>query len=290
MSTMLFVAIIVVVTILAIAVAPWLCWWWRWRNDEGDNPIEFQPVKTDRCIIAHATGGHRSGQYPNARECLDDWYAKGVRRFEFDLHWTLDGHLVGLHDWGPTFRRWFDPSTLPLAWKIASPLIRHRGLPLPVFRKLAMRGGLTPIDCRILNDWLCDHPDAWLVTDIKQDNPNALRHLAEVFGPLKSRIVAQVFCVEEIVLARELGYGRIGWANYVPRLPIEQLPGLLKDQSVDLVVLNRKTIRNPSTRPHLQTLRGQGCDVWLFTVNDPEELATLPDSVNGIITDRLLPG
>lgn len=289
MSDMLSMSIIAALFILAIALSPWLYWWWSWRDDRDMKPIEFHAVSTDRRIIAHATGGHRLGNYPNARECLDEWYAQGVRWFEFDLHWTEDGHLIGLHDWGPTLRRWFDPATLPITWKLASPLIRYRGLPLPVFRSLTMRGKLTPIDPDILKDWLANHPDAWLVTDIKHNNPAALRRLAEVFGPLTQQVLAQVFSVEEISLARDLGYGRIGWANYVPKLPIERLPALLQDQPVDLVVLNRKTIRDPATWPHLQTLRDQGRDLWLFTVNDPEELTALPDSVNGIITDRLLP-
>jgi len=275
--------------IVAAAFLPWLAWWWRWPDRSGVEHIVFEPVATDRLIIAHATGGSELGSYPNAIECLNDWYAKGIRWFEFDLHWTRDGHLVGLHDWGPTFRRWFDPAGLPLSWKLAAPLIRHQGLPLTTFQKLSMRGELTPIDPGLLSDWLADHDDAWLVTDIKTRNDIALEKLAEIFGPLRTRVLAQVFSTAEITLARELGYGRIGWANYVPKRPIAELPGLLEDQPIDLVVLNRKTIRDPATWSDLARLRSMGLDLWLFTVNDAEELAALPDSVNGIITDRLLP-
>jgi glycerophosphoryl diester phosphodiesterase len=289
MWIMFLVISILATLILAAAFLPWLTWWWRWSDRSADERIKFLAVETERLIVAHATGGSKLGSYPNAIQCLDDWYASGVRWFEFDLHWTRDGHLVGLHDWGPTFRRWFDPGGLPLKWKLAAPLIRHRGLPLATFQALHMRADLTPIDPDALKDWLARHHDAWLVTDIKHNNPAALHRLAEVFGPLTQQVLAQVFSVEEISLARDLGYGRIGWANYVPKLPIERLPALLQDQPVDLVVLNRKTIRDPATWPELSRIRSMGMDLWLFTINDPEELATLPDSVNGIITDRLLP-
>lgn len=289
MWTMFSALSILAALILIVAFVPWLAWWWRWVERSAGERIEFETVESSRLIIAHATGGSELGSYPNAVQCLDDWYAKGVRWFEFDLHWTRDGHLVGLHDWGPTFRRWFEPADLPLEWKLAAPLIRHNGLPLKTFQALRMRGDLTPIDPSLLNDWLAQHHDAWLVTDIKNHNGTALAQLAGAFGPLRSRVLAQVFSIEEIDLALELGYGRIGWANYVPKLPIAALSGLLADRPVDVVVLNRKTIRDPGTWPDLEAIRTMGMDLWLFTVNDPEELNALPDSVNGIITDRLLP-
>ncbi len=289
MWIMLLLILILAMLVLAAAFAPWLSWWWRWPDRSVGERIEFETIESDRLIIAHATGGSELGSYPNAIECLDDWYAKGVRWFEFDLHWTRDGHLVGLHDWGPTFRRWFDPASLPLHWKLAAPLIRHRGVPSNTFETLRMRGDLTPINPKLLSDWLARHDDAWLVTDIKTHNAAALERLAGAFRPLRARVLAQVFSTQEITVAGELGYGRIGWANYVPKRPINELPALLAEQPVDVVVLNQKTIRDPATWPDLEKLRGMGLDLWLFTVNDPAELAALPDAVNGIITDRLLP-
>jgi glycerophosphoryl diester phosphodiesterase len=258
------------------------------RNLDGFR-LNFEAVSTQRRLIAHATGGSELGNYPNAVECLDAWYERGVRYFEFDLQWTSDGQLVGLHDWGPTFRRWFDVSALPWPQKLLGPLISYRGLSSQIFSELPMRGGLTMIDPHRLHTWLTSHPDAWLVTDLKRDNSIALKTLSEILGPLTKRLLAQVFSLNEIQIARQLGYGKVGWANYVPRWPVESLPESLDQQPLDVVVLNQKTIRDPATHPSLEKLRQRGLDVWVFTVNHPETLNDLPESINGIITDRLLP-
>ncbi len=251
--------------------------------------MEFERITTDRRIIAHAGGGSVHGSYPNAIEVMDWWYEQGVRHFEFDLQWTCDGALASLHDWGPTLQRWFDLSTLPWYWKLLSPAIRLTGLPEAVFHRLPMVGQLTVITPERLKTWLDTHPDAWLVTDIKRHNARALRVLAETLGNRTGRVLAQVFAIEEIALARKLGYGAVGWANYVPKVPVEKLPDLLAGHNLDVIVVNVKTIRDPATHPILQTLRAQGPDLWVFTVNDPGRENALPSSVNGIITDRLLP-
>ena len=289
---MLYALLIIVLCALLVWVVTRLRWAFRTQAEYANREpavLEFEAIASPRLLIAHASGGSPLGNYPNAVECLDWWYQQGVRHFEFDLQWTRDGHLVGLHDWGPTFRRWFDPATLPWHWQLRTPGIELCGLPRDVFLAMGMRGGLTVITPKRLRDWLGSHPDAWLVTDIKRNNPEALTQLAEVFGPLKAQVLAQVFSLAEIHLARELGYARVGWANYVPKLPINELPGMLAGQPLDVVVVNHKTIIDPATHPYLDELRQLGMDLWVFTVNDPERLAELPDSVNGAITDRLLP-
>jgi len=251
--------------------------------------MKFRRITTDRRIIAHAGGGSKRGSYPNAIEPMDWWYEQGVRHFEFDLQWTLDGKLVGLHDWGPTLQRWFDLSALPLRWKLLAPIRRQTGLTQAVFKQLPMRDRLTVITPDRLTSWLDAHPDAWLVTDIKRHNARALRLLAATLQHRTSRVLAQVFAITEIELARKLGYGAVGWANYVPKVPLEKLADVLAGHDLDVIVVNDKTIRDPATHAIVQALRDQGPDLWAFTINDPARESALPPAVNGIITDCLLP-
>lgn len=250
---------------------------------------QFLNIDSSHRIIAHASGGSQLGNYPNAIECLDHWHAAGVRYFEFDLQWTIDRHLFGLHDWGRTFRRWFDTSALPWHWRLRLRLGARRGPPWRLLSELPMRGGLTPITPERLAIWLASHPEAWLVTDVKRGNPEALRELALVMGKLRSQVVAQVFSLEEIKLARELGFGKVGWANYIPKWSLADQASRLPGLPLDVVVLDEKTLTGPDSNRPLDTLRQAGFEVWVFTVNDPQRLASLPVAVNGIITDQLQP-
>jgi glycerophosphoryl diester phosphodiesterase len=251
--------------------------------------LKFQTITTAHRIIAHASGGSDMGNYPNAIECLDRWHAAGVRHFEFDLQWTSDGRLIGLHDWGPTFRRWFDISALPWSWRLSLRLRPRHGIPLNLFEQMPMQGGLTPVTPERLATWLAQHPEAWLVTDIKHRNPAALKVLAECLGSYRRQVMAQVFSVEEIDLARSLGYGQVAWANYVPRLGLAKLARRLPTLPLDVVVLDESTLASPACDRPLETLRAAGFEVWVFTVNDPDRVASLPGAINGIITDQLLP-
>ncbi len=263
--------------------------WKRAWQDADSYRLDFEHIDTPRTLIAHAAGGSALGSYPNARQCLDQWYAWGVRHFEVDLQPTPDGSWVALHDWGPTLRRWFDLRALPWHKQLLRPLWPRVALPGALLRALPMRGNLSVLTPDALHEWLKAHPDAWLVSDIKADNPNGLKMLADTLGERSRQVVAQVFTIAEIDLAHELGFGRVAWANYVPKWPLSSLPDRLAEQRLDLVVLDHRKINLPDDRPHLKRLRDQGRELWVFTVNDRQRLNALPSAISGVITDRLLP-
>jgi glycerophosphoryl diester phosphodiesterase len=251
--------------------------------------LQFQAIDSTHRIVAHASGGSELGDYPNAMESLDRWYAAGVRYFEFDLQWTSDRQLVGLHDWGSTFRRWFDIRALPWRWRLSLCLRPRHGIPSALFAQLPMRGGLSPIRPEALAAWLARHPDAWLVTDIKRGNAQALCELAEKLGDYRRQVLAQVFTRAEITLARSLDYGQVGWANYGPKLSLSKLARQLPGQALDVIVLDQATLKQPACNAPLESLRSAGFEIWVFTVNDPDRVRSLPPAVSGIITDCLMP-
>ncbi|MGY6587191.1 MAG: glycerophosphodiester phosphodiesterase family protein [Wenzhouxiangella sp.] len=251
--------------------------------------LQFQTIETDRELIAHAAGGSQAGSYPNAVESLDLAYQRGYRSFEFDLQWTRDDELVGLHDWRGTLAHWYDLNTLPARWRWARRLWPGCALPAPIFFSLPMRLGWTPLTPERLRDWLSCHPDCWLVTDIKRDNPRALTRLAQVFGESRSRVLAQVFSLGELELAQKLGFGRTGWANYGPKWSLSRLLQTLPGRGLDVLVLDESRLRLPQDTGLLDQLDSAGLELWVFTVNNPERLHALPASIRGVITDSLLP-
>ncbi len=252
--------------------------------------LQFQRLETDRKLIAHACGGSHAGSYPNAVESLDIAYERGYRCFEFDLQWTRDGQLVGLHDWRSTLAHWYDLGQLPMRWRWARRLRPGCALPASVFFSLPMRLGWTPITPDRLREWLTKHPDCWLVTDIKRDNAHALNRLAHTFGESRSRVLAQVFSLAELDLAKSLGFGRTGWANYGPKWSLSRLIETLPGRGLDVLVLDAQRIRPLRDKALLERLQKDGLELWVFTVNDKEQLRRLPASISGVITDSLLPG
>ncbi|TVQ34987.1 MAG: hypothetical protein EA370_09865 [Wenzhouxiangella sp.] len=289
MTTLIFLLLAATgLTCLTLVLVDWYVSRRAWRDVEAHR-LDFEFVASKRLLIAHAAGGSAMGSYPNAIECLDQWYAQGIRYFEFDLQPTPDGGWIGLHDWGPTLRRWFDLSALPLQQRLLRALRPRSALPAKSVLALPMRGNLTVLTPQRLATWLEAHPDAWLVTDIKSANRQGLEVLAQVLGQRVRQVVAQVFAIEEIELARRLGYGRVAWANYVPKWPLKALPDRLGDFSLDLVVLDQRKLALPQDLPHLDALIRQGREIWVFTVNDCQRLEELPEAISGVITDRLLP-
>ena len=273
---------------LGLLLTDWIMARRAWQNADRYR-LDFEPTGSDRLLIAHASGGSALGSYPNARQCLDQWYEWGIRHFEVDLQPTPDGEWIALHDWGPTLRRWFDLRALPTRRKLLRALRPGSALPSAEVRALPMRGNLEVLDPPRLSDWLAAHPDAWLVTDIKAGNPEGLKMLANHLGRNVSRVIAQVFTVEEIELAHRLGYGRVAWANYVPKWPLDTLADRLARLRLDLIVLDQRKLNSSKDHVHLEELRAQGREIWVFTVNDTQRLAELPAAIGGVITDRLVP-
>jgi glycerophosphoryl diester phosphodiesterase len=129
------------------------------------NPEYLQkPVKGRCCVIvAHAGGGIDGNAYTNSLEAIEATYALGVRMIELDFEKTADGHWIATHDWPwwkkntaytgavpPDFAT-FSKQTLKIkqnGWSIA--------------------GEYATVSLQWVNDFLIEHKDAVIVTDIKE--------------------------------------------------------------------------------------------------------------------------
>ena len=63
--------------------------------------------------------------------------------------------------------------------------------------------------------WLSEHPDALLVTDVKEGNLEALRHISANYPQFLSRIVPQIYQPTEYSVVQDLGFERIIWTLYM---------------------------------------------------------------------------
>ena len=62
--------------------------------------------------------------------------------------------------------------------------------------------------------WFADHPQAFLVTDVKERNLDALEHIGSNYPQFLTRIIPQIYQPSEYTIVRELGFEKIIWTLY----------------------------------------------------------------------------
>lgn len=152
--------------------------------------------------IAHAGGGINGKTYTNSFQALDLNYAKGYELFELDFSWTSDAQLVCLHDWNKT-PKW---------------LLNYHGenpLSLSEFNDLLHPDlELKPCNLESLNQWLIDHPKAYIVTDIKHKNLQGLELVSSSIEDASARVIPQIYQPDQYEATKDMGYQHIIWTLY----------------------------------------------------------------------------
>jgi len=152
--------------------------------------------------IAHAGGGYHGETYTNSLEALDYNMTRGFEFFEIDFSLTKDGYLVCIHDWKQTFEKLFHfEATEKPSLETFQFLVKHA----------------SPYRICTLDDlkiWLKQHPQAKLVTDVKEDNLNTLAIIAQHIDDFQNRVIPQCYFPENYPKIRQLGYKSIIWTLY----------------------------------------------------------------------------
>ena len=159
-----------------------------------------QQLAEDGCII-HA-GGYvtlsdgTQVSYTNSLEALENCWRNGRRFCEIDLQETTDGTLICGHG-------------------DEDELVFGTGLPTTtsgeIFLNCKIYGEFTPLSVEGLAAFMRDHPDFYVITDVKTDNLRVCRRLAEDFPDLRSRFIVQIQLPEEYDTLRELGFPYIAY-------------------------------------------------------------------------------
>ena len=213
--------------------------------------------------IAHAGGALGGVPYTNSLEALDASYAAGFRWFEMDFLRTADGFLACRHDWRD---------------------FGHRAPSLHGLRD-ALAPRYTPADAESLSAWMAAHPDAILVTDVKEeDQLPVLADLLEA-GLDPARTVVQLFTPGEDGAVARLGFPRRSLILYRTRAKARTLAAFAA-AARPVAIAQSAAEAWAGTR-----LRGVDAPWWAYTINDPREAAHLARlGCTGIFTDTLRPG
>jgi hypothetical protein len=180
---------------------------------------------------------------------------------------------VCLHDWGDNARHIFG-----------------RGFnPPPSLAEFAELAEAHPkwTNCTLesLAAWFEAHPSERLVTDVKDDNIDALRQIAAAIEDFPARVVAQIYQPEEYEAVRALGYDTIIWTLYQYQGTNEDVLRLAPGMALYAVTM-------PKRRAESGLPKALGAiPSYVHTVNrtvEAEHFFGL--GIDGIFTDWLAPG
>ncbi len=222
--------------------------------------------------IAHAGGQVDGATYSNSLEALEENYEAGFRAFEIDLSFTSDRELVCLHDWDESFTRSFD---LPPG----SPVTRQE-----FERLVAERSDLTKCTLASLMLWFDEHPDAILITDVKEQNLEALEHISTRYPQSLSRIIPQIYQPDEYGKVRAFGFERLIWTLYLYPGGTQSVLDSLGDMTLWAITLNSDRAQEDLPR----RLDELGIPTYAHTINQYADLLYLRTlGVDEIYTDTL---
>ncbi len=214
--------------------------------------------KPDFSLIAHAGGGYKGKTYTNSLEALDFNYEKGFRLFEIDFIWTSDKQLVCLHDWDRT-PKWL------LNYTEENPLSLNQ------FNQLKNQElSLKPCNLKRLNDWLHSHPEAFIVTDVKQNNIAALNQIKQQINNSVYKMIPQIYQPEEYEPTKALGYRNIIWTLYAYKGDNDQV-------IEETAHMNLFAVTMPKHRANQglgKSLLTQKIATYVHTINDVNEALT----------------
>ncbi|KGK01140.1 glycerophosphodiester phosphodiesterase family protein [Thalassotalea sp. ND16A] len=152
--------------------------------------------------IAHAGGGINNRTYTNSIDALNSNINKGFQYFEIDFSFTKDDRLVCLHDWKLSFKRSFGFETL-------------EKVTMEEFNYLVKNSSEFNI-CTLnsLSEWMKMNPSATIITDVKENNIEALKIISDTIDNAKARVIPQIYNPVNFKKIKEMGFDKIIWTLY----------------------------------------------------------------------------
>ena len=137
-----------------------------------------------------------------------------------------------------------------------------------------------------LASWLVEHPDAFIVTDIKQDNLDGLGHIRKTYPHICRQIIPQIYNFDEYGPAKELGFDNLILTLYATKYEDEALLEFVREHPLLVVTM---PIERARTGLPLK-LGDMGIFVYTHTVNQTQLVDELKiNGVNGFYTDFIEP-
>lgn len=223
---------------------------------------------TPNFLVAHAGGAHGNLTYTNSLEALNQNYEKGLRFFELDFSFTVDGVLALIHDWEHTYRKYFNGKRVPTEEE---------------FKKLETKADFKQLVLSDLYSWLETNKYTYIVTDTKDNNKALLKIISQ--SELKDRFIPQVYNEEELDYVAELNFDEVILSLYKSEFNVDQVLRLAKKHDLFAVTMNRDRAKKGNLALRLKEA---GFFVYVHTINNQSEVEELLKvGAQGFYTDFL---
>ena len=217
-------------------------------------------------------GTFRSFFGSNSLEGLENCVANGYNAIELDFNFTSDGHLVCIHDWSAEYIDTIETGT-PMSYD--------------EFMSSKIFWNFTPLDIEAVGAFMGEHPEVYIVTDIKERFSEAVDAISAALPELKDRIVVQIYEKDDYETASNAGFTNIIFTLY-------RLDWQSKTDAADLVKFERSHPLIGFTfakelcdeKNYVSRMSKAGVPLYVHTVNDPAEIKKYHAmGVYGVYTD-----
>lgn len=235
-------------------------------------------------IIAHAMGGINGHTYTNTLDAFVANYEQGSRLFETDLLLTTDNRLIARHEWTGNMSKLLGQLDVLPAAKQGTVLSYNEVMDSPILELYS------PLDIDKIMDLMIAYPDAYIVTDTKELDPELVTRqftliveAAKLKDPsLLERIVPQIYSRDMLdVVNKVYAFPEVIYTLYQSQDSDEQVLAFVKDTGVEITMPVTR-----ATKSFVQKLKRAGARVYVHTLNDEQEITKLSRmGVDGFYTD-----
>ena len=236
--------------------------------------------------IIHAGGivddgdGHELS-YTNSREALANCYEKGNRISEFDFMLTCDEQVVCAHDDEE------DDGMDLWAYNVKNAGFAGNPPSLESFINAKFGDSLSTMSLDDLAYFMKQHPDFYVVTDVKDDNEKICTLIREKYPELTNNFIIQIYHPDEYKAIKDIGFNYIIYTLY--RAGEDELSADALTEFVNSSRLCGVTFWAvfPNQRTEsFEALKECGVPLFVHTINDPKEMRSFIDlGISGIYTD-----
>lgn len=219
-------------------------------------------------------GTFRSFFGSNSLEGLENCVANGYNAIELDFNFTSDGHLVCIHDWSAEY---IDTITT------GTPMSYDEFMSSKIF------WNFTPLDIEAVGKFMGEHPEIYIITDIKERFSEAVEAISAALPDLKDRIVVQIYEKDDYDTVSAAGFTNIIFTLY-------RLDWQSKTDTADLVRFERSHPLIGFTfakelcdeKNYVSKMSKAGVPLYVHTVNAPAEIQKYHAmGVYGVYTDTV---
>lgn len=235
-------------------------------------------------VIAHAMGGINGYTYTNTMEAFIANYEQGTRVFEADLLLTTDQKLVARHEWTGNMSKLLGQQDVLPAAKQGVVLEYAEFMDSPIL------GVYSPADIEKIIDLMIAYPDAYIVTDTKELEPELVTQQFQIIveaaerrdASLLERIVPQIYSRDMLeVISKVHVFPEVIYTLYQSQDTDETVIDFVKQAGVDITMPTSR-----ASKSFVQKLKKAGARIYVHTVNDDKEIVELSRmGVDGFYTD-----